>query len=284
MDSIKKKMQSLANETANALARAEKWDKEVNSINATADHFEDQVKTLQKKIQATESQFDVFTEDLFNQTIKLEEMEKKAGNAEGQVGDLARRLLLLEENAVKSEERLAVSVTNLAKSSLGADKSVKDQHDISQDCAKKSENNDQLEQQLKDAQYNLTESENKYETLARKLQTMEAEAERSNERAENVECKFIDIEDELKVVGQNQQTLEVSEEQSLEREEKLQKQIKELMSKLKIADSRSENAEMDIGRLNIKIDKVEEDLVIEKMKIKSVSDDLNKCFDDMIYI
>lgn len=284
MDSIKKKMQSLANETANARARAEKWEKEVASINATADHFEEQVRVLQKKIQATESQFDVCTEDLFNQTIKLEEMEKKAGNAEGQVGDLARRLLLLEENAVKSEERLAGSVTNLAKSSLGADKSVKDEHEMSQVCAKKSENNDQLEQQLKDAQYNLTESENKYETLARKLQTMEAEAGRSNERAETVECKFIDIEDELKVVGQNQQTLEVSEEQSLEREEKLQKQIKELMTKLKIADTRSENAEMDIGRLNVRIDKVEEDLVIEKMKIKSVSDDLNKCFDDMLYI
>jgi len=284
MDSIKKKMQSLANETANARARAEKWDKEVNAINATADQYEDQVKALQKKIQATESQFDVCTEDLFNQTIKLEEMEKKAGNAEGNVGDLARRLLLLEENAVKSEERLAAAVTNLAKSSLMADKSVKDQHEISQVCAKKSENNDGLEQQLKDAQYNLTESENKYETLARKLQTMEAEAERSNERAETIECKFIDIEDELKVVGQNQQTLEVSEEQSLEREEKLQKQIKELMSKLKIADTRSENAEMDIGRLNVRIDKVEEDLVIEKMKIKSVSDDLNKCFDDMLYI
>merc|ERR1719477_571722 len=44
-------------------------------------------------MQAMESQFDVCTEDLFNQTIKLEEMEKKAGNAEGQGGDLARRLL-----------------------------------------------------------------------------------------------------------------------------------------------------------------------------------------------
>ena len=32
-------------------------------------------------------------------------MEKKAGNAEGMVGDLARRLLLLEENAVKADER-----------------------------------------------------------------------------------------------------------------------------------------------------------------------------------
>jgi len=244
------------------------------------DH-KDEIKNLQKKIQQTESAFDVCTEDLFNQTIKLEEMEKKAGNAEGQVGDLARRLLLMEESSVKSEERLAISATNLAKTSIEADQSIKDQHVISEVCAKKSENNDGLETQLKDAQYTLTESENKYETLARKLNTMETEAVRSNERAETVETKFIDIEDELKVVGANQQTLEVSEEKSLEREDVLQKQIKELMAKLKLADTRSENAEMDIGRLNVRIDKVEEDLVTEKSKIKQVSDDLNAVFTDL---
>merc|ERR1719466_459007 len=76
-------------------------------------------------MQAMESQFDVCTEDLFNQTIKLEEMEKKAGNAEGQVGDLARRLLLMEEQAIKSEERLAISVTNLAGACLRADQNVR---------------------------------------------------------------------------------------------------------------------------------------------------------------
>jgi len=282
MDSIKKKMQSLANETAMATARAEKWENEVASINSTADQFEEQVRNLQKKIQQTEGAFDAATEDLFNQTIKLEEMEKKAGNAEGCVGDLARRLLLLEENAVKSEERLAISVTNLAKTSLYADQSVKDQHSINEVCAKKSENNDSLETQLKDAQYTLTESENKFETLARKLNTVETEAARANERAENVECKFIDIEDELKVVGQNQQTLEVNEEKNLEREDVLLKQIKELMNKLKIADTRSENAEMDIGRLNVRIDKVEEDLVCEKCKIKQVSDDLNAVFEHLM--
>lgn len=43
MDSIKKKMQSLANETANATARAERWEKEVARINATADQYEEQV-------------------------------------------------------------------------------------------------------------------------------------------------------------------------------------------------------------------------------------------------
>ena len=85
-------------------------------------------------------------------------------------------------------------------------------------------------------------------------------------------------------MGQNQQTLEVSEEKALEREEQLQKQIKELLQKLKVADTRSENAEMDIQRLNVRIDKVEEDLVIEKMKIKGVSDDLNHVFEDMLYV
>ena len=70
----------------------------------------------------------------------------------------------------------------------------------------------------------------------------------------------------------------------MEREEVLQKQIRELMTKLKTANENSENSEMDISRLNVRIDKVEEDLVVEKMKIKQVSDDLNKCFDDMLYI
>jgi len=284
MDSIKKKMMSLANETSSAVLRYEKWEKEVISANSNADHLEDQVKAIQKKIQQTESAFDVTTEDLFNQTIKLEEMEKKAGNAEGQVGDMARRLMLMEEQAIRSEERLAISVTNLAKTSLMADKSLADQANIMNVCMKKSENNDDLEKQLKESLFTKTESETKYETLAQKLKIKEADAERSFTRADDIEYKFINIEDELKEVGQKQQTLEVSEEKNLEREEVLQKQIKELMTKLTNANAKSENSEMDIGRLNVRIDKVEEDLVIEKMKIKQVSDDLNKCFDDMLYI
>ena len=80
----------------------------------------------------------------------------------------------------------------------------------------------------------------------------------------------------------HQQALEVSEEKSLEREDILQKQIKELLAKLKLADTRSENSEMDIGRLNVRIDKVEEDLVTEKSKIKQVSDDLNAVFEALM--
>ena len=54
----------------------------------------------------------------------------------------------------------------------------------------KVESIDGLEQQLKEAQYTLTESENKYETMARKMKTMEAELERSTARAEDIECRW----------------------------------------------------------------------------------------------
>merc|ERR550519_1335358 len=58
-------------------------------------------------MQAMESAYDVCIEDLFNQTVKLEEMEKKAGNAEGEVSALRSRLILLQENNEKQEDRLA---------------------------------------------------------------------------------------------------------------------------------------------------------------------------------
>ena len=42
MNSIKKKIQSLANETYGAVTRFEKWEKEVTSTNATYDRLEEQ--------------------------------------------------------------------------------------------------------------------------------------------------------------------------------------------------------------------------------------------------
>ena len=56
----------------------------------------------------------------------------------------------------------------------------------------------------------------------------------------------------------------------------------DLRVKLKASEYRGEQAEMNIQRLNVRIDQVEEDLLSEKMKIKKVSDELNQVFDDML--
>merc|ERR1711892_1310368 len=282
MDAIKKKMEKLANETADAEARIAKFEEIKAANELEADKFEEQLRVVQKKMQAMESSYDVCIEDLFNQTVKLEGMEKKAGNAESEVSGLRSRLILLQENNEKQEERLAKATLELAYSRKGADQNVKKRIELENGVSPNEESIDNLDKQLGDAKFTLGESEAKYEDIARKLSTLEADAIRGNERAEGAEKKIADIEEELRVVGQNLQQLEVAEEKTFQREERLQSDIMELRIKLKAGDYRGEQAEMNIQRLNVRIDQIEEDLLGEKMKIKKISDQVNQTFDDML--
>merc|ERR1711892_203200 len=233
-------------------------------------------------MQVMESQFDVCTEELFNQTIKLEEMEKKAGNAESEVSALRSRLILLQENSLKHEERLAKATLELAGSCFRADSSIRKRTELENIVSSNEEQIDVLDKQMAESKLTLADSESKYDDISRKLATLEADFMRGNERAENAEKNIIDLEEELKVVGQNLQSLEVGEEKRIKREECSQAEILELLHKLKMSEYRGEQAEMNIQRMNVRIDQVEEDLLAEKYKIKKVSDELNQTFEDMI--
>ena len=282
MDAIKKKMDKLANETAEAEARIAHFEEIKAANEVDADKFEEQLKAVQKKIQGMESAYDVCIEDLFNQSVKLEEMEKKAGNAESEVSVLRSRLILLQQNAEKQDERLAKSTLELAGACIRADNNIRKRIELENSEATNEEAIDNLDKQLAEAKITLGDSESKFEDISRKLATLEADSVRGNEFAETSEKKIMAIEEELKVVGQNLQTLEVGEEKTICREEKSQEEILELVYKLKRSEYRGEQAEMNIQRLNVRIDQVEADLIGEKYKIKKISDDLNKVFDDMI--
>merc|ERR1712055_384089 len=129
-------------------------------------------------MQAMESQFDVCTEDLFNQTLKLEEMEKKAGNAEGDVSSLRSRSILLQENNEKQEDRLAKATLELAGASRRADNSVRKRIELENGVSSNEEAIDSLDKQLSDSKITLSDSENKFDDISRKLATMESDASR----------------------------------------------------------------------------------------------------------
>ena len=170
----------------------------------------------------------------------------------------------------------------LAGACLRADQSVRKRIELENGVSSNEEAIDSLDKQLSESKATLSDSENKFDDISRKLATLEADAARGNERAEGAEKKIADIEEELRVVGANMQQLEIGEEKTIAREEASQNEILELLYKLKMSDYRGENAEMNIQRLNVRIDQVEEDLLAEKMKIKKVSDELNQVFDDML--
>merc|ERR1712241_155324 len=99
---------------------------------------------------------------------------------------------------------------------------------------------------------------------------------------ELAENKLRDAEQELEAVGENMKQLEISAEKAQEREEKLKDKIHALMERLKVADARYEYGEMNISKLNLRIDDIEDEIYREKLKIKKVSDELNDTFDDML--
>eukprot|EP00091_Calanus_sinicus_P005130 TRINITY_DN1550_c0_g1_i2.p1 TRINITY_DN1550_c0_g1~~TRINITY_DN1550_c0_g1_i2.p1 ORF type:complete len:287 (-),score=82.53 TRINITY_DN1550_c0_g1_i2:290-1150(-) len=282
MDAIKKKMEKLANETNDAENRIAQLEEMKEANEREAEKYEEQLRIIQKKIQNMESAFDVCIEDLFNQTVKLEAMEKKAGNADSEVSSLRGRLILLQENNEKQEDRLAKAILELAGASLRADQSVRKRIELENGVSSNEESIDNLDKQLSEAKITLSDSESKFEDISRKLATLDADAARANALAEGTEKKIGDIEEELKVVGNNLQLLEVEEEKTIQREEASQEDIMELVYKLKRSEYRGEQADMHVQRLNVRIDQVEEDLLKEKYKIKKISDEVNQTFDDML--
>ena len=91
-----------------------------------------------------------------------------------------------------------------------------------------------------------------------------------------------EIEEELRMVGENMKQLEMSAEKAVEREEKLKDKILSIQNKYKIAEGRFEYGEMNITKLNQRIDDIEDEIYREKLKIKKCSDELNDTFDDML--
>merc|ERR1719225_1738264 len=97
-------------------------------------------------MQAMESAFDVCTEDLFNQTVKLEEIEKK-------------------------EDRLAKATLELAGACMRADQSVRKRIELENGVSSNEETIDNLDKQLADSKITLSDSENKFDDISRKLAT-----------------------------------------------------------------------------------------------------------------
>ena len=110
------------------------------------------------------------------------------------------------------------------------------------------------------------------------------------------EMKILELEEELRVVANNLKSLGVSEEKANQIEESYKEQIKTLTAKLKQAVARAEFAERSVQKLQkevskvlycagtdiaIKVDRLEDELMEEQDKYKSVSEELEQAFAEM---
>jgi len=275
-------MQSLKGETDGLYATIAGFEEATREAVARADQADCDIRDYGKKVQQLEIGFDETNDKLTKATESLEEAEKQFKEVESDVSALTRRIMLMEEEDKKTAETLCQNVTKLAVTSKAADNVMKTIKVVESTCLNNEVTIEELDKNLRATVKMASDNEQKLDELSRKLGVQEAELKRAVERAELAETKLQGIEEELETVGENMKQLEKSAEKALEREEKLVEKIYTLQSKYKYTEAKFEYGEMNITKLNQRIDDIEDEIYREKLKIKRCSDELNDTFDDMI--
>ena len=283
MDSIRKKMQSLKYETDGMIKNTEEFVAETTRHDENADKCECDIRDYSKKIAKMESAYEETLEKLMKTNAEFDEKKILMQEKEAELSAISRRTCLLEDEAQKSEIKLAKATMELAQESKRADKVIR----IVNSMTSKSMNDEMeietLGNQEREAKIMQADAEKKYDEISRRLGVMEEELKRAEDRAANCQRKVESIDDELKVVGENMKQLEVAEEKALKREEKYKDQIVALIARLKHADGRAEYGEMNITKLNQRIDGIEDDIIREKVKGQHVSNEMGDAFRDIIH-
>ena len=282
MDAIRKKMQSLKTETENLFTTIKALEDEACHSEEVANKCSLDIRDLTKRIAYIEADFDLANDKLVATISRLEEREKTLKQTEEEVNSMSRRQALMEEEDKKSDSALADTVIKLAIMSKNADSIFKRVKYFESKTMRNEIEIEGMDKAVRETKKMAHESEQKLDELTRRLGVQEEESRRSIERAESADGKILELEEELNNVGENMKQLEISAEKAQVRDEKLKEQIRGLIAKFKTAEARYEYGEMNITKLNHKIDDLEDDIYREKLKIKKVSDELNSTFDDML--
>ena len=114
---------------------------------------------------------------------------------------LTRRIMLMEEEAKKSDENLAGTVTKLAITSKEADNILKKVKVFESKCMNNEVTIEEYDKNLRQTTKMASDNEQKLDELSRKLGVQEDELRRALERAELAEKNLASIEEELQQVG-----------------------------------------------------------------------------------
>merc|ERR1712203_1324614 len=132
-------------------------------------------------IQGYESEFDETNDKLVKNLESLEEKEKAYKTAEEEVSALSRRIMLMEEEAKKSDTPLASTVTQLALASKEADGILKKVKYFEGKTMRNEVEIEEADKTLRETQKMASDNEQKLDELTRKLGVQEEECKRSSE-------------------------------------------------------------------------------------------------------
>merc|ERR1712117_881415 len=237
---------------------------------------------IRKKMQSLKAE----TEQLYATIAAFEEATReataRADQADCDIRDLGKKVQNLEIGYDETNDKL----TKASESLEEADKQYKE---VEADVAALTRRIMLMEEEDKKAADTLCNTVTKLaitsknaDQILKAVKVVENTCLNNEVTIEELDKNLKSIEEELETVGENMKQLEKSAEKALEREEKLVEKILSLQNKYKVTEARFEYGEMNITKLNQRIDDIEDEIYREKLKVKKCSDELEDTFDEML--
>ena len=167
MDAIRKKMQSLKSETDSLYSIIHNFEEDAKESNRRSDQADCDIRDYGKKVHGLEIEFDETCDKLQKASESLEEKEKMYKEVEADVSALTRRIMLMEEEAKKSEQTLADTVTRLANKSKEADSVLKKAKVFESKCMNNEVTIEEYDKNLRATTKMASDNEQKLDELSR---------------------------------------------------------------------------------------------------------------------
>ncbi|CAF1558107.1 unnamed protein product [Rotaria magnacalcarata] len=123
-----------------------------------------------------------------------------------------------------------------------------------------------LDDELRKAKECSIETDKRFQETANKLNELQERYELAERRSTMGDQRIVSLEKDIRHAYVQMKSLLQAEEKAQATEEKYRKNIDDLQSRLKSAQQRTDEAEGDVGKLQIKVDRVKEKLADERNK------------------
>jgi len=274
IESIKRQLQNMKTAKEDAYDRTEKIDIKVAELLERREQQEEEKGVTVKRISQLESIIVELNAELTTANAKLESATKFAVHAEKEVFALQKKISDIEENMDKTETKLKNTTEEFnltVHTGEDAERTRKTLEARNQaDLARIVE----LEKKLAEAIKVAEQADKRYEDVSEKVSAIEVDLERAEDRAETAEVKQVELQEECRVLSNVMKSLEASEQEAKQREENFAELMREYTLELKETEARADLAERTCLKLQREVDRLEEELIHEREKFKSISDEL----------
>jgi len=127
-----------------------------------------------------------------------------------------------------------------------------------------------LDEELRKAKECSIETDKRFQETANKSTELQERFELADRRSAITDQRIASLEQDIRHAYMEMKSLLLAEEKANTMEEKYRKTIEDLQSRLKSAQQRTDEADGDVGKLQLKVDKLKEKLADERNKCRQL--------------